>query len=405
MAKPKKEQPIKISDEAEQSQRERAESALKKLKALNPYASFIKDSALASSGGFIDTGCLVLNALISGDLLGGISDNKLTMFAGESTTGKTLLALKAARNAQKKRKIVLWIDSEFALTESSLINFGLDPDLVIYMPVKSIETCRNTLVNFLRHIEEEKAFGEYFIVIDSLANMESEGEDKKIAEDKGSPDMGAKARACGSLLRNLNNWCGFTQTGCVITNHIIDNPGDTMAKYNPVKPQPGGKKVMYIPSTSIQLTKSGADEDDSKNEVGGSGAELTPGQKKYKGQYITALTIKNRFVKPFMTASMYLDFEKGLHRYSGLAELAKTMGAVQTITPTSTVYEITSTKERIGISSAWSSDEEILEKLIEPLNEIIREKWAYKKEEEETMSEDVEDDVPSHTVLDVPNQK
>lgn len=37
---------------------------------------------------FVDTGSYMLNALISGDLYGGVSSNKITAFFGLSGTGK-----------------------------------------------------------------------------------------------------------------------------------------------------------------------------------------------------------------------------------------------------------------------------------------------------------------------------
>ena len=38
---------------------------------------------------FVDTGSYILNGLVSGSLFGGVSGNKITAIAGESSTGKT----------------------------------------------------------------------------------------------------------------------------------------------------------------------------------------------------------------------------------------------------------------------------------------------------------------------------
>ena len=43
--------------------------------------------------GTIDTGSYALNALISGSIYGGVPNNKITAFAGESSTGKTFFVL------------------------------------------------------------------------------------------------------------------------------------------------------------------------------------------------------------------------------------------------------------------------------------------------------------------------
>ena len=38
---------------------------------------------------FVDTGSYIFNGLVSGSIFGGVSGNKITAIAGESSTGKT----------------------------------------------------------------------------------------------------------------------------------------------------------------------------------------------------------------------------------------------------------------------------------------------------------------------------
>jgi len=47
----------------------------------------------AEFSGTIDTGSYVLNAVLSGSIYGGVANNKITVFAGETATGKTFLRL------------------------------------------------------------------------------------------------------------------------------------------------------------------------------------------------------------------------------------------------------------------------------------------------------------------------
>ena len=42
---------------------------------------------------FIDTGSYVFNGLISGSIFGGVSSNRITAIAGESSTGKTYFSV------------------------------------------------------------------------------------------------------------------------------------------------------------------------------------------------------------------------------------------------------------------------------------------------------------------------
>ena len=46
-------------------------------------------SDISESESYIDTGSLVFNGLVSGSIFGGVSANKITAIAGESSTGKT----------------------------------------------------------------------------------------------------------------------------------------------------------------------------------------------------------------------------------------------------------------------------------------------------------------------------
>ena len=41
---------------------------------------------------YVDTGSYIFNGLISGSIFGGVSNNKITAIAGESSTGKTFFS-------------------------------------------------------------------------------------------------------------------------------------------------------------------------------------------------------------------------------------------------------------------------------------------------------------------------
>jgi len=52
---------------------------------------------------FVDTGSYIFNALVSGSIFGGVSGNKITAIAGESSTGKC---------ARGSEKIVIYCSEE-----------------------------------------------------------------------------------------------------------------------------------------------------------------------------------------------------------------------------------------------------------------------------------------------------
>ena len=86
---------------------------------------------------WVDTGSYIFNALCSGSIFGGISRNKITALAGESSTGKTFFALSVVRDflASQPDAIVLYFDTESAITPSLLSERGIDISRVCVLNV------------------------------------------------------------------------------------------------------------------------------------------------------------------------------------------------------------------------------------------------------------------------------
>ena len=94
------------------------------------YASLASD--IDETEQFIDTGSFIFNGLVSGSLRGGISGNKITAIAGESSTGKTFFALAVVRSFLERNPsaIVVYFDTESAITRSLLEERSIDTDRV-----------------------------------------------------------------------------------------------------------------------------------------------------------------------------------------------------------------------------------------------------------------------------------
>ena len=65
---------------------------------------------------FIDTGSHIFNSLVSGSIYGGVSSNKITAIAGESSTGKTYFSRQ--RLLSKTFWILTLMVTAFILTPS-----------------------------------------------------------------------------------------------------------------------------------------------------------------------------------------------------------------------------------------------------------------------------------------------
>ena len=89
--------------------------------------SLLADGGNSSEfSGSIDTGSYILNAAISGSIYGGVPNNKITAFAGESATGKTFFVLGVLKQFLEDNKDggVIYFDTEAAVTRQMMDDRG-----------------------------------------------------------------------------------------------------------------------------------------------------------------------------------------------------------------------------------------------------------------------------------------
>lgn len=334
---------------------------------LNPYATFLDDGALSNITDFIDTGSYTLNAQISGKLVdGGIPMGRVTMLAGPSQTGKSYIVQNVIRNAQKKGLHVVVFDTENAIDGEGAKRLGIDISKVKYVPTRSVEECRNIIQQFLDKIMEMRQKGKVLIVIDSLANLESEMQLNRMAKDNTSADMGSFAKACKSLLKTCTRMGAFTNTPILITNHIYDDPAAMFTQL--VKAMPGGRTAVYLPTVTLQLSRSPIKPEEAWEED-----KLTVGQKHQVGVILKSLSVKNRIVKPDIAVEMYLSFNNGLDRYHGLKDLAVGFGLIIQGGATYSLPDGT----KLGYFKNFRTNKQFWDDMIPKIQEKIDEEWNY----------------------------
>ena len=89
---------------------------------------------------FIDTGSYIFNGLVSGSIYGGMSNNKITAIAGESSTGKTFFSLAVVKNFLDSNPdgYCLYFDTEAAVNKGLLESRGIDLKRLV---VINVVTC------------------------------------------------------------------------------------------------------------------------------------------------------------------------------------------------------------------------------------------------------------------------
>ena len=160
---------------------------------------------------WIHTGSYALNYLISGDFYKGVPLGKVTMFAGESGSGKSLVVSgNLARNAQEAGCFVVMMDSENALDTDWLHALGVDTseDKLLKINVSMIDSVAKTLSEFLKGYRDENEGSEYedcpkvVIIIDSLGMLLSPTDIKQFEAGDLKGDLGRKPKALTALIRN-----------------------------------------------------------------------------------------------------------------------------------------------------------------------------------------------------------
>jgi RecA/RadA recombinase len=270
---------------------------------------------------FISTGNYILDASISSSLLkGGIQNNRITVFAGDSGVGKSFLCYNVAREAQKKGYSVIYIDTEFSIELGQLPAYGINMDKFMLIRSNKVEEIKNTLAQFLDVMKTQKRAGadveKVIIFLDSAGQLASNKEVQDAVDGKDKTDM-TRAKAMGSLFRIINADLGYLEIPMVVTNHTYS----TLDLF-PQEVMKGGKSLYYTASTIAFLSKAKlktGEEDDM--DLGQSGIVLT------------AKTIKNRLAKP-KKVKFELSFEHGMNKFKGLEafcrpEFFKTVGIAQ----------------------------------------------------------------------------
>ena len=111
---------------------------------------------------FIDTGSYIFNGLISGSIFGGVSNNKITAIAGESSTGKTYFSLAVVKNFLDTNPdgYCLYFDTEAAVNKGLLESRGIDTTRLVVVNVVTIEEFRSKALKavdiYLKTTEEDR---------------------------------------------------------------------------------------------------------------------------------------------------------------------------------------------------------------------------------------------------------
>ena len=312
--------------------------------------------ASAEFTGCIDTGSYALNALLSGSIYGGVPNNKVTAFAGESATGKTFFVLGVVKQFldDNPEGGVIYFDTEAAVTKSMMESKGIDPKRVVISEPDTIQKFRHTALQIIDKYtsQAESKRKPMMMVLDSLGQLSSTKEMEDSAEGKETRDM-TKAQILKATFRVLNLKLAKIGVPLLVTNHVYDIVG----AYVPTKEMSGGSGLKYTASTIVMLTKK-KDKD---------GTEVV-------GNIVKAKLQKSRFTKENALVEIKITYSKGLDRYYGLLDIAEKYGIIKKV---STRYELPNGEKVFGKTINENPEKVFTKEILDQIDEACKKEFLY----------------------------
>jgi RecA/RadA recombinase len=267
------------------------------------HVSVLSDSIMFKDKDVIPTDVPIINIAFSGDLNGGISSG-LTLFAGPSKTFKSNVSLICVRSFLNKYKdaVCIFYDSEGGVTPEYLKSMQVDPDRVVHVPIEHIEMLKFDLVKQLKELDRDD---KVIIVIDSIGNTASLKELDDAINEKSVAEM-QRAKSLKGLFRMVTPSLVAKDIPCIAICHTYQE----MTLY-PRQIISGGTGLIYSANQAFIIGKSQEKE----------GTEVI-------GYNFTLNVEKSRFVREKSKLPFTVTYDDGIHKYSGLLEIALESGHV-----------------------------------------------------------------------------
>jgi RecA/RadA recombinase len=265
---------------------------------------------------WISTGNYALNYLVSGDFNKGVPLGKVTVFAGESGSGKSYFcAGNIVKHAQQQGIFVVLVDSENALDEKWLHALDVDTSesKLLKLNMSMIDDVAKTVSTFMADYKtmEEDERPKVLFVIDSLGMLLTPTDVDQFGKGDLKGDMGRKPKALTALVRNCVNMFGSHNVGLVATNHTYASQD----MFDPDDKISGGQGFIYASSIVVAMKKLKLKEDEDGNKVS-----------EVRGIRAACKVMKTRYAKPFEGVQVKIPYETGMNPYSGLVDLFEKQG-------------------------------------------------------------------------------
>ena len=253
---------------------------------------------------YVTTSVPVINLALSGKIEGGLTSG-ITTIAGTSRSFKSTLAIIMAKAYLDKYKdaVIFFYDSEVGITSDYFRSVGIDPNRVVYTPIKNIEEFKFDIMHQLSEVL--KRGDRVFLLIDSVGNLASKKEVDDARDQKSVADM-TRAKAFKSLYRMITPWINDLDIPLVQIAHVYSEIG-----MFPKTIVSGGTGAILASNTILLISRVQDKE----------GKELMGYTFKIKIE-------KSRFVVEGSILPLEVSFKGGVKKYGGLLDMALETGHV-----------------------------------------------------------------------------
>jgi len=241
-----------------------------------------------------------LNYICSGDFFKGIPKGIIIELYGEPSTGKSYLLNTILGMIQQAGGYSELDDVEKRYKKEFGAIAGIDNNELIYLRSKTIKEHFDTTKDTVRDIRKIDKTSWIGIALDSLA-MLVDAHEEATRFDK--EDMGKKAKNIKKGIR-LNFVGEFADLGVVyiITNHVYSS----MSMFGPAKNTSGGRGVPFEATIRLETNIKKHIRDERGNT---------------KGVIFELVATKNSLTAPFKKCVIEVDYNRGIKKYSGLADI------------------------------------------------------------------------------------
>lgn len=234
----------------------------------------------------------------------GYPVGRITELTGLEGSGKSLLAMHALAETQKKGGVAVFIDTESSLDINFVRAIGVKVEELLYISCDHVEEIfdhTETLIEKVRGSTKDKLVT---IVVDSVAAASCKTEMEAGFDKDGYATQ--KAIIISKAMRKITQLIARQRICLIFTNQLRQNIG---AMFGDKWTTSGGKAIAFHSSIRLRLSK--------KQQIKNTRGDVI-------GFTTIAKVVKNRLGPPMRQVEFDLFFDRGMDNYGGWFDILKT---------------------------------------------------------------------------------